>query len=115
MPAAPMHDAPCWDSWPLRMARQTVLECPLSQGQMLTCSLTGALSSQVPGALLLRDSSGNVFAVQTETLQQVSILNQWCSRDVTSHFGWMAQQLQSNLTLLYPYCLLPCFWTALAD
>lgn len=39
--------------------------------KLLSMDVFRNLSLQVPGALLLRDNSGNVYAVQTDNLQQV--------------------------------------------
>jgi hypothetical protein len=40
---------------------------------MNTHTIIHTHTTQVPGALLLRDPSGNVFAVQTETVQQIDL------------------------------------------
>lgn len=46
---------------------------------------------EVPGALLLRDSKGLIFAIQTDTLQQIDLSDDLVCLLMFSDGGWESQ------------------------
>jgi hypothetical protein len=78
----------------LRRAIDGRIQLKSSKGEWISVRL----DMEVPGALLMRDSKGLIFAIQTDTLQQIDLSDDMVCLLMFSDGGWESQMAPVEVT-----------------